>query len=344
MSILPAITKAIARRNLSAEEMESAMRIIMQGEATPAQIAGLLVALRMKGETVEEIAAAARVMRGFARKVEIDVPHLVDIVGTGGDASNTFNVSTTAAFVTAAAGGNVAKHNNRSVSSRSGSADVLEKAGVTLGLDPAHVAACIRRVGIGFMFAPAHHGATRHAAGPRRELGMRTIFNVLGPLTNPAGVLQQLVGVFSPDLVGPIAEVLGHLGSRHSLVVHSADGLDEISIAAPTAVAELNEGGIHFYEISPEDFGLKRGALDAIRVSGADESLSMMRSVLANEPGPARDIVQLNAGAAIYAAGVAPDLKQGVVLAGKALASGAAREKLSQLAALSGQLAAGSVR
>ncbi|MGH8246322.1 MAG: anthranilate phosphoribosyltransferase, partial [Gammaproteobacteria bacterium] len=293
MNIQTAIGKVIAGRDLTAEEMTSAMRAVMQGEATPAQIGGFLTALRMKGETVEEIASAARVMREFAKKVHVDMPNLVDIVGTGGDGSNLFNVSTTAAFVIAAAGAKVAKHNNRSVSSRSGSADVLEKAGVRLGLAPEHVAECIRRVGVGFMFAPAHHEATRHAAGPRRELGLRTIFNLLGPLTNPAGVRHQLIGVFDRERVVPIAEVLAELGSIHSLVVHSADGLDEISIAAPTHVAELRDGRVTTYDIEPGQFDITRGGLDPIRVGGVEDSLGLMLSVLDNQPGPARDIVVL---------------------------------------------------
>jgi anthranilate phosphoribosyltransferase len=329
-----ALAKVIAGQHLDEAEMETAMRAIMEGDATPAQIGGFLVALRMKGETVAEIAAAARVMRGFARRVEVAHPHLVDIVGTGGDGSHTFNISTTAAFVIAGAGACVAKHNNRSVSSRTGSADVLEAAGVHINLSPAQVARCVEEVGIGFMFAPAHHGATRHAASPRRELGVRTLFNLLGPLTNPAGVPNQLIGVFSDAWVEPVAEVMQRLGSRHVMVVHSRDGLDEISLGAPTRVAELKDGRVTVREIAPEDFGLARTGLDGIRVRDAADSLALLRAVLDDRPGPARDTVLLNAGAAIHVAGLAPDHRTGMELARASLASGAARERLERLVAL----------
>ena len=335
MELREAIAQCIDRRDLSAEDMTSVMRTIMTGGATPAQIAGFLVALRMKGETVPEIAAAAAVMRDLATGVSIaglDFP--VDIVGTGGDASGTFNVSTTAMFVAAAAGCHVAKHGNRSVSSKSGAADVLEAAGVRLDLTPDQVARCVREAGVGFMFAPGHHSAMKHAIGPRRELGIRTLFNVLGPLTNPAGVPNQLLGVFSESLLQPLAEVLQRLGSRHVLVVHARDGLDEISIGAETDVAELEDGVIRRYRIQPETFGIARASLDAIRVKDPAESLAMLRSVLANRPGPPRDIVLLNAGAAIYAAGRADSIEDGVARADAAIASGEAQRRLERLVAL----------
>ncbi len=334
------LAKVIAGEHLEAAEMDSAMRTIMQGDATPAQIGGFLVALRMKGETVDEIAAAARVMREFSRQVQVTHPNLVDIVGTGGDGSHTFNISTTAAFVIAAAGGRVAKHNNRSVSSRSGSADVLEAAGVHIDLSPEQVARCVNEVGIGFMFAPAHHGATRHAAGPRRELGVRTFFNLLGPLTNPASVPNQLIGVFSDKWVEPVAEVMKKLGSRHVMVVHSQDGLDEISLGAPTRVAELRDGQVQVREITPEQFGFARANQDSLKVQNAEDSLKVLRAVLNDTPGPARDTVLLNAGAAIYVAGLAADQAAGIDLARAAIKSGGANSKLDQLLALTRSFAA----
>ncbi len=278
-------------------------------------------------------------MRELAAGVDISgLDHVVDIVGTGGDASGTFNVSTTAMFVAAAAGCHVAKHGNRSVSSKSGAADVLEAAGIRLDLTPEQVERCVREVGVGFMFAPGHHGAMKHAIGPRRELGVRTIFNVLGPLTNPAGVPNQLLGVFSETLLEPLAEVLQRLGSRHVLVVHARDGIDEISIGAVTDVAELRDGEIRRYAIQPEDFALTRSGLEAIRVDGPAESLAMLRGVLENVPGPARDIVQLNAGAAIYVAGRALTLAEGVARAGAAIAGGDALRQLQRLAAFTQSL------
>ncbi len=335
MDIKHAISKLIERRDLTPPEMTEAMRTIMTGGATPAQIGGFLVALRMKGETVPEIAAAAAVMRELAAGVDIGgLDHPVDIVGTGGDASGTFNVSTTSMFVAAAAGCHVAKHGNRSVSSKSGSADVLEAAGVRLDLTPEQVARCVREVGVGFMFAPGHHSAMKHAIGPRRELGVRTLFNVLGPLTNPAGVPNQLLGVFSSDLLEPLARVLQSLGSRHVMVVHSDDGLDEISIGGATQVAELRDGEIRLYAVRPEDFGLQSSPIDAIRVADASESLATLLSVLDDRPGPARDIVVLNAGAAIYVAGAAADLAGGVARADEAIVSGEARRRLDRLVAL----------
>jgi len=330
-----AIARVIDRHDLSREEMTSVMQAIMTGGATPAQIAGFLVALRLKGETVTEIAAAATVMRELASGVDLSgLENTVDIVGTGGDARGTFNVSTASMFVAAAAGCHVAKHGNRSVSSKSGSADVLEAAGVRLDLTPDQVARCVREVGVGFMFAPAHHGAMKHAIGPRRELGVRTIFNILGPLTNPAGVPNQLLGVFSEDLIEPLAEVLQRLGSRHVLVVHSRDGLDEISIGDTTEVAELKDGEVMRFNLHPEDYGMRRASLDSIRVEGPEQSLALLRGVLEDKPGPARDIVVLNAGAAIYVAGVTESLAEGVRWADAAIASGEARNRLDRLVVL----------
>ena len=330
-----AIRKVLARQDLSADEMTGVMRTIMTGGATPAQIGGFLVGLRMKEETVTEIAAAAAVMRELAIGVAIgELENTVDIAGTGGDASGTFNVSTASMFVAAAAGCHVAKHGNRSISSKSGSADVLEAAGVRLDLTPPQVAQCIREVGVGFMFAPGHHAAMKHAIGPRREMGVRTVFNVLGPLTNPAGVPNQLIGVFDSELLGPLAEVLQRLGSRHVMVVHSRDGLDEISIGDVTDVAELKEGRIRRFSIQPEDFGLRRSPPDAIRVADAGQSLAMIRGLLEDRPGPARDIVVLNAGATIYVAGLAESLKEGVAKADRAIASGEARNRLDRLVVL----------
>ena len=305
--------------------------MIMTGGATPALIGGFLVGLRMKGETVDEIAAAAGVMRELASRVEVSVPHLVDTCGTGGDTKGTFNVSTCAAFVAAAAGAHVAKHGNRSVSSRSGSADVLEAAGVKLDLTPAQVGQCISRIGIGFMFAPQHHGAMKHAIGPRREMGVRTIFNLLGPLTNPAAAPNQVLGVYSSAWVEPLAQVLGRLGSRHVLVVHGEDGLDEISIGAVTRVAELKAGSVKCYDIKPEQFGMARADVEALVVRDAQDSLGMLRQVLSDTPGPARDIVVLNAGAALYVAGISSLLAEGISLASAAISSGKAAAKLEEL-------------
>lgn len=331
MDMPSAIRAVTERRDLSSAEMTDVMNTIMSGGATPAQIGGFLIGLRMKGETVDEIAAAAQVMRELAVKVEISGPHLVDTCGTGGDTTHTFNISTASAFVAAAAGTRVAKHGNRSVSSKSGSADVLEAAGVRLDLTPHEVACCVNEVGVGFMFAPAHHGAMKHAIGPRREMGVRTLFNVLGPLTNPAGAPNQVIGVFDDAWLVPLAQVLARLGSEHVLVVHSEDGMDEISIGAVTKVAELKEGKVSTYVVAPEQFGMQRAAIDALKVSDAQHSLTMIRAALDNTPGPARDIVALNAGAAIYAAGLAETLEQGVRKASDAIASGAARAKLEAL-------------
>lgn len=331
MHIKQAISRIVDRIDLEGPEMEAVMRQVMSGEATPIQIGGFLAGLRAKGETVEEIAAAARVMRELATRVEVDATNLVDTCGTGGDGRKLFNVSTAAAFVVAAGGGRVAKHGNRAMSGSSGSADVLEALGVNLELPPERVAECIDRVGLGFLFAPAHHAAARHAAAPRRELGTRTLFNLLGPLTNPAGAPHQLLGVFAPRWIEPLAKVLHELGSTHVLVVHSEDGLDEISVAAPTRVVELEDGRVRAWTLEPEDLGIECQPLDSLVVDGAGESLALIRRALEDEPGPARDMVALNAGLALYAADVAETPAKGVAMAREVIASGAAREKLGEL-------------
>ncbi len=331
ISMQQAIKAVTEKRDLSAEEMNATMRLIMTGEATPAQVGGFLIGLRMKGETINEIAAAAGVMRELASKVEVDKNHLVDTCGTGGDASGSFNISTASAIVVAAAGGKVAKHGNRSISSKSGSADVLETAGVNLELSPEQVAECVNEIGIGFMFAPLHHSAMKHAIGPRREMAVRTIFNVLGPLTNPASAPNQVLGVFSKDLVEPLAQVLKQLGSEHVLVVHAEDGMDEISIASPTFVAELNNGEVKTYIVQPEDFSMSRADLEQIRATDSAHSLEIIKNVFNNTDGPAKDIVCLNAGAAIYAAGLTTSLADGVKKAQDVIASGSVNEKLQQL-------------
>ena len=335
MEMPQAINQVLARQDLSAEQMTSVMQTIMTGGATPAQIGGFLIGLRMKGETVTEIASAAGVMRELATKVTTKGDHLVDTCGTGGDSSGSFNISTASAFVTAAAGAQVAKHGNRSISSKSGSADVLEAAGVRLDLNPEQVAQCVEEVGVGFMFAPAHHGAMKHAIGPRKEMGARTIFNVLGPLTNPAGAPNQVLGVFSEELLEPLANVLQKLGSHHVLVVHARDGLDEISIGEATEVAELKEGQIRRYNITPEQFGMRRTPIEAIKAEDAEDSLAIIRALLEDQAGPARDIVCLNAGAAIYVAGLAETLADGIKRADEVITSGEARNRLDQLAILS---------
>lgn len=332
MDIQKAIAAVVASQDLNREEMAGVMHQVMSGAATEAQIGALLVALRMKGETTAEIAGAAQVMRELATPVSVDSPNLVDLVGTGGDGANLFNVSTASTFVVAAAGAHVAKHGNRGVSSSSGSSDVLEELGMPLDLNPAQVARAVEEVGVGFMFAPAHHSAMRHAVGPRRELGMRTIFNVLGPLTNPAGVKRQVIGVFSPDLCQSMAEVCKALGSEQVMIVHSDDGLDEISIAAGTRVAELRDGNIDTYHITPEEFGISRQSLEGLSVANATESAGLIRSALGGASDPASkraaDIIALNAGATIYVAGVATTLADGVAMAEDLLASGQAAEKL----------------
>ena len=333
MNLPAALHEIINGRDLSEAGMQAVMRAIMRGEATPAQIGGLLVALRLKGESVTEITAAARVMRELASRVEVDTAGLVDTCGTGGDGTNSFNISTTAAFVAAASGARVAKHGNRAVSGKSGSADVLAAAGVNLELNPAQIADCIETVHIGFMFAPLHHGAMKHALGPRRELGVRTLFNVLGPLTNPAGAPNQVIGVYSRAWLKPLAETLCQLGARHVLIVHAEDGMDEISIAGRTWISELKEGRLEHYSVTPEEFGIKPQGTGPLAVKDAAESLALLRAVLDNREGAARDIVCLNAGAAIYAAGRADSIHDGVTRAAELIDSGAARQKLQQLIA-----------
>lgn len=334
MDMPAAIRSVTERRNLTAAEMTDVMRLIMTGAATPAQIGGFLIGLRMKGETVDEIAAAASVMRELAAQVPVQADHLVDTCGTGGDGAATFNISTASAFVAAAAGARVAKHGNRSVSSKSGSADVLEAAGVNLNLTPQQVAQCIEQVGVGFMFAPQHHSAMKHAIGPRREMGVRTVFNVLGPLTNPAGAPNQVLGVFAAQWLEPLAHVLAKLGSRHVMVVHADDGMDEISVCAPTKIAELKDGVVKTFTITPEQFGIQRAEPESLAVSGAEESLAVIKCVFANDAGPARDIVILNAGAAIYTAGLAPTLAAGIEKAREVIASGVVGGKLEALVSL----------
>ena len=335
------LQKLVDGQDLSSDEMGAVMGEIMTGKLTPAQIGGFLIGLRMKGETVDEIAAAARVMRDLAIRVEVSKEHLIDTCGTGGDAKGTFNVSTACAFVAAAGGARVAKHGNRSVSTRSGSADVLEVAGVTLDLGPEAVAQCIDEVGVGFLFAPKHHSAMKHAVGPRKELGLRTLFNLLGPLTNPADAPRQILGVFGAEWVEPIAHVLAQLGSEHVMVVHSDDGLDEISIGAPTRVAELKDGEVNTWPIIPEELGVSRQDLDSVRVDGPEESLAVIRKALAGEPGPAFDMVALNGGAAIYVAGKASSLAEGVDMARGVLSDGSAATTLESLVALTQRLSDG---
>ncbi len=330
MDMQGAIRAVTERQDLGREEMIGVMRGIMTGEATPAQIGGFLIGLRMKGETVEEIAAAATVMRELATRVHVPEQHLVDTCGTGGDASGTFNISTASAFVVAAAGGRVAKHGNRSVSSKSGSADVLETAGARLDLSPEQVATCVEETGVGFLFAPLFHSAMKHAIGPRKEMGVRTIFNLLGPLTNPAGAPNQVMGVFGAQWVAPLANVLATLGSQRVLVVNAEDGLDEISIASPTLVAELRDGEVTEYRVQPEDFGLRRASLETIRVQSADQSLALIRAAFNGEEGPVADVIALNAGAAVYVAGLAPTLADGVDRARQLLADGSVQRKLEQ--------------
>ena len=324
-----ALTRVIEHREIFREEMLSLMRSIMSGEVSPTLIAAIITGLRVKKETIGEISAAAEVMREFATKVPVpDDARLIDTCGTGGDGAHSFNISTAAMFVAAAAGARIAKHGGRSVSSKSGSADVLEALGVNINLEPVRVARSIAEVGVGFMFAPNHHGAMKYAAPVRRELGVKTIFNILGPLTNPAGARQQVMGVFHPDLVGIQARVLQRLGSRRVMIVHGMEGLDEISISGPTAVGELKDGEILEYTIAPQDFGLPVHAGTAIRVEGVEQSRAMLLAALENEETAARDVVALNAGASIYVAGLAETLAAGVKLAQATIASGAARKKL----------------
>ena len=330
------LSTLIERNDLSHDSMLELMQQVMGGQLTPAQIAAMLVALRIKGETVTEIAAAAEVMRELSTKVNVkNIGHLIDTCGTGGDGAQTFNISTASALVAAAAGARVAKHGGRSVSSTCGSADILEKLGVNVNLTPPQVAHCVDTIGVGFMFAPNHHSAMKHAAPVRRELGVRTLFNLLGPLTNPAGAANQVLGVFHQDLTRKLAQVLQQLGSRHVLVVHGADGMDEISISGPTYIAELKDGAVREYTVQPAEFGLKTASNEEIRVADADAAKTMLLRVLDDEPCAARDIVLLNAGAAIYVAGLSASLADGTRLAGQTISSGAAKNKLTQLITVS---------
>lgn len=338
MDIKAALARVVDHLDLSTDEMRDVMRLIMTGQCTDAQIGAFLMGLRMKSESIDEIVGAVSAMRELAGKVELaTLDKVVDIVGTGGDGANIFNVSTAASLVVAAAGCTVAKHGNRAVSGKSGSADLLEAAGVYLNLAPVQVARCIDSVGIGFMFAQSHHGAMKHAAGPRRDLGLRTLFNMIGPLTNPAGVVHQVVGVFSQALCRPVAEVLARLGSKHVLVVHSKDGLDEFSLAAPTFVAELRHGQISEYWVQPEDLGIQSQSLYGLEVDSPQASLQLIRDAITRRKTPqgqkAAEMIVLNAGAALYAADHASSLKEGVALAHDALHTGLAREKLEELGA-----------
>ncbi len=336
-----ALARVIDHREIFHDEMLVLMRRIMNGEMPPAMLAALLIGLRVKKETIGEITAAAQVMREFSTPVDVvDRRHLVDIVGTGGDGSHTFNISTCSMFVAAAAGARVSKHGNRSVSSKSGSADVLEALGVHLALPPAAIAQCIADTGVGFMFAPNHHPAMKNVAPVRRELGVRTIFNILGPLTNPAGAPNILMGVFHPDLVGIQARALQRLGAQHAVVVYGRDGMDEVTLGASTLVCEIQAGEVREYEIHPEDFGLPMASHRALRVETPDDSKRMLLAVLDNQPGAARDIVLLNAGVALYAADVAATMADGIALAREALASGLARDKLHQFVGATQSLAA----
>ena len=342
MPITPteALQRTIEHREIFHDEMLHLMRLIRQGEMTPVMTAAIITGLRVKKETIGEITAAAQVMREFATPVHVnDKTHLVDIVGTGGDGSHTFNISTCSMFVAAAAGAKISKHGGRSVSSKSGSADVLESLGVHINLSPAAIARCIDEVGVGFMFAPNHHPAMKNVAPVRKELGVRTIFNILGPLTNPASAPNILMGVFHPDLVGIQVRALQRLGAEHALVVYGKDGLDEASLGAGTLVGELHQGQIREYEIHPEDFGLPMSSTRSLRVDTPEASREMLLGVLDNHPGPARDIVVLNAGLALYAANACASVEQGIARAAQALESGQARSRLSQLVALTQQLA-----
>lgn len=335
-----ALQRVIEHREIFHDEMLGLMRRIMSGEMSPVTMAAFITGLRVKKETVGEITAAAQVMREFATPVQVDDKrHMVDLCGTGGDGAHTFNISTTAMFVAAAAGARVAKHGGRSVSSSTGSADVLEALGVGINLQPANVAQALAETGIGFMFAPNHHGAMKHAAPVRKELGVRTLFNILGPLTNPAGAPNQLMGVFHPDLVGIMARVLQRLGSKHVLVVHGSDGLDEITLAGDTLVAELKEGEVREYRIHPGQFGIAEHDGSMLKAQTREMSQAVLQRVLANEPGPARDIVLMNAGAALYAADVAGSLADGIERAREALASGRAADKLEQFVRATQRLA-----
>jgi anthranilate phosphoribosyltransferase len=334
-----ALVRVIEHREIFHDEMLSLMRQIMRGEMSPTLIAAIIIGLRVKKETIGEIAAAAQVMREFSTKVEVrDRTHLLDTCGTGGDSAHTYNISTATVFVAAAAGAKVAKHGGRSVSSKSGSADILEALGVNLNLTPAQVAQCIDQTGVGFMFAPNHHSAMKHAAPVRRELGVRTLFNILGPLTNPAEAGNQLIGVFHPDLVGILARVLQRLGSRHVMVVHGMEGLDEVSNSGDTLIGELKDDEVREFVINPAQFGISTSGLSEIQVGDSGESKDMMLAALSNKPGPARDILALNAGAAIYVAGLADSHQAGVRKALEVLASGAAKARLDQFVAFTQKL------
>ena len=329
MNIQQAIKSVISKQNLNEDQMHDVMDSIMTGQTTDAQIGAFLIGLSMKGETIEEITASAKVMRNLATPVEIgSFDYLVDTCGTGGDGLGLFNISTASAFVVAAAGGKVAKHGNRSISSKSGSADVLECAGVNLDLSPRIIGQCVEEIGVGFMFAPAHHSAMKHAIGPRKELAVRTIFNVLGPLTNPAKAPNQVMGVYDKSLIEPIANVLKGLGSRHVMVVHSADGLDELSIADKTYVAELKEGVVTTYTIHPEKLGFVLGNLNDIKADDAEDSLNIIKDAFSGKEGAARDIISLNAGAAIYVCGLTDSLMSGIERSRLALSDGSAQQKL----------------
>ncbi len=330
MTMQEAIQRLVEGSDLSAGEMTAVMRLVMTGKASPAQIGGFLVALRIKGETVEEICAAAGVMREMSTRVDVDRTNLVDTCGTGGSGTGKFNISTASAFVAAAAGARVAKHGNRAASGNSGSADLLEAAGAEISLSASQVAKCIDRTGLGFLFAQVHHGAMKHAIGPRKEMAVRTMFNVLGPLTNPAGAERQLIGVFDESWLIPLARVLKQLGSRHVMVVHADDGMDEISTSSITRIAELKDGVIETREIRPEDFGMTRVPLERLRVADSSGSLNMVRSALDTSDQAAADIVALNAGAAIYVSGIVDDLESGVEAARRVMASGEAGEKMAE--------------
>lgn len=342
MDIKQALNRVVGHLDLSTTEMQSVMRQIMTGQCTDAQIGGFLVALRMKSESIDEIVGAVQVLRELAEPVVVSGEHLVDTCGTGGDGMNIFNVSTAAAFVVAAAGGQVAKHGNRAVSGRSGSADLLEAAGINLDLTTEQVKRCIETVGVGFMYAPAHHGAMRHASAPRHELGLRTLFNILGPMSNPAQVKNQVIGVFSKALCRPLAEVLQRLGSNHVLVVHAQDGMDEISLGAPTFVAELKEGEISEYRIQPEDFGIDSQSLIGLEVADSAASYALISDALGERKSTyahkAAEMIALNAGAALYAAGVSSTLKEGVAHAHATIYNGLAAEKLAELASFTSVL------
>ena len=334
-----ALQRTIEHREIFHDEMLHLMRMIMRGELSPVLCAAILTGLRVKKETIGEISAAAQVMREFSNKVPVrDKTHLVDIVGTGGDGAHTFNISTCAMFVIAAAGAKVSKHGGRSVSSKSGSADAMEALGVNINLTPAQIADCIAEVGVGFMFAPNHHPAMKNVAPVRKELGVRTLFNILGPLTNPADAPNILMGVFHEDLVGIQVRALQRLGAEHAVVVYGRDGLDEISLGAGTLVGELKDGVVREYEIHPEDFGLRMVGTRAFKVENAQESIAMLRGVLAGDAGPAHDIVCLNAGAALYAANVASSMEDGLRQAREAINTGAALQKLQQLVSYTGRM------